>query len=1182
MALTWLHVSDFHLSSKAPYESDVVLNALVESVEWYRHNTDWKPDLIFATGDMAGKGDVAIFKGGDAAPATKFFDALLKAAGQTRERLFIVPGNHDVERKKGIGLVRTLDTQKEIDEYFTESPMYHLTCKLEAFSLWYNDYFSAIPVPRCFPKTSTCHLISYPINDVRLVLLLLNSTLFCKDAETDAGKLCIGRSCLTPFINQLEDEKENRDLAIALVHHPLECLHTRFERLKLKRFLKKQVDILLQGHFHQTEVEPGEDLIQLAAGATYVDNGTKKALYGFFNGKVLDVFPICYQEESEVWRVDPDVFPEEPTHIKSYIIPRNTNPTRTNEHPDKGYEHYQEFLLAKLDHAPPPLVQALFPAKVSKIFVSLRLSDTWQCEERHTHEAKEHDRQNDETGFSPEQVMKETFKENHLMLVIGDPGSGKTTLLKHYALSCLDEGRCKEFGFTEPVMVFYLQLRELKKSSTGYDSLPANICAWAEKRALTLPETLYSQWLNQKKTLVLLDGLDEISDLEERKKACVWIDKAINDLPDAYFVVTSRPTGYRRVDLIGFEAPLKRADILDFNGKQKRIFLEQWFTEFFLAKVCPDSQKIEEWKKNQIESAQEKTAHIIEFLKRDENISIRQLAGIPLLLQIMAMLWSKREINLDSRATLYKNALDYFLGNQYNQRDRASLLPETVALGVLAPVALWMQKELGNDEADSEAMKTKMQDEINKIPKEQNPPEAKSFSDDLINHAGLLVEFGDPDDGATEYAFCHKSFREYLTGFQLMKNGDESILTLINHFSDDWWEEPLRYYFGLVNAKTFNNFMQCFYDSLVSEELPQKKQTLLRTIIEETPKKKRKIDALCTKILDPDTTASRQWVILDCLKTIGNPEALPTLLKFRAKKLAKNDTLDVTGRTDEVIRALGGTVIDSEAKKPVYGTTRSILNPHEDDAQYILIPKGSYLDSETNEKKDVENDLYFAKYPVTNKRYRYFIATLGIETGLKEKLQEIAKNNRWDTEFAGYLKKGKNNLAVLFRSTYDEDRKFGGDDQPVVGITWYAAKAYCLWLSQRAGKPDAYRLPSEVEWEWAAGGKREPIPQKVRKYPWADENREPNSKLLNFDRNVGATTPVGNYPEGATPEGLYDMAGNVWEWTDSWWNEQTRSLRVIRGGSWYYPAEFCRSAYRGDLQPGDRLSRVGFRLVFVP
>jgi len=1182
MALTWLHVSDFHLSPSVHYNTDVVLNSLVESVKWHRETLEWKPDLIFATGDIADKGQVAVFKehGGAPAFATTFFDALLDAAGlhDMRERLFIVPGNHDVEQKKGIGLIRAIEgidrkeSQKNIDKYFTESPMYHFK-KLDAFSAWYNSYFSALKISRVFQDKSTCELIPVTISGVNLCVLLMNSALFCSD-DTDSGKLCIGRSCIDPFIQQLKTETQNHDLAMALVHHPIEFLQP-CERKKIRDHLKLHVDLLLLGHDHETDVEPREELLQFTAGATYQENGSKKALYGRFDGTEIDVFPICYKDGSEKWTLDTDVFSDEPSHTKSYPVRSRSNPAssspvspETNAQPDNGYGRYEALLISKLDNAPPPLVQHL-SAKVSKIFVSLRLSDTWKSEERHTPEAKVHDRQHDEKGFSPEHVMSEAFKENHLLLVIGDPGSGKTTLLKHYALSCLDNERCKDFGFTKPVMVFYLQLRELKKSDTGYAALPANICAWAEKRKLALPEAVCSEWLNQKKTLVLLDGLDEISELDERIKVCEWIAEAMADFSNACFVVTSRPTGYRRDDGIEIQVPLMRADILDFKIEEQEAFLKKWFTEVFLGKLSSGSK---EWKECQIKGAHAKAAHIIDFLKRDENKSLRQLAGIPLLLQIMAMLWNKGDITLDSRASLYKNALDYFLGNQYKQKKRAPQLPVVDALGVLAPIALWMQEELEKDEADSEAMKAKMQDELNKLPTEQNPPEAKTFSDELINHAGLLVEFGDPDYGATDYAFCHKSFREYLTGFQLIKNGDESTSKLIKYFSEDWWEEPLRYYFGQIDAKTFNNFMQCFFNSPISEELPQKKQALLRTIIEETPKGKRKIDALCTRLLDPGTTASRQWVILDCMKTIRNSKALETLQQFRAKELAKNDTLDVTGRTAEVIRTLGGKVI---------GTTPSIVNPNEHNAEYILIPKGSYLESKTKEQKDVEKALYFAKYPVTNKRYRSFIAALANSKELRDKLNEIAQNNGWDSEFAKYLNDGNNDLVALFRSTYDEDRKFGGDDQPVVGITWYAAKAYALWLSQLKGKLDSYRLPNEVEWEWAAGGRQGEAVQEVREYPWADNKGQPNPKLLNYNGNVGATTPVGSYPEGATPEGLYDMAGNVWEWTDSWYDESA-SLRVLRGGSWYYTAEFCRSAYRYSFTPGLRLSTIGFRLVFVP
>jgi len=330
MAFTWLHVSDVHLSNSNPYNRDVVIPALFTSIKRFRNTTDWKPDVIFATGDIAEKGSVAAFKGScnKKALATSFFDGLLDAAGLSPKDLFIVPGNHDVEQKMGVGLVRTLIDQQEADKFFDpDPPMYHLTGKLAAFSSWYNDYFCN--VPRTFPDNSTCQLISYKVRDVRLGLLLLNSTLFCEDSKSDSGMLWIGRRSLSPLIEQLKTD--DYDLVVALVHHPIEWLNIQYERTYIMKYLKSKVDILMHGHHHQTEVEFRDELIQIAAGATFLpDNKSpKRALYGTFDGFSVTVLPICYQEDStpKSWTEDPAVFVNNKDHTKSFLIQRHHNDT---------------------------------------------------------------------------------------------------------------------------------------------------------------------------------------------------------------------------------------------------------------------------------------------------------------------------------------------------------------------------------------------------------------------------------------------------------------------------------------------------------------------------------------------------------------------------------------------------------------------------------------------------------------------------------------------------------------------------------------------------------------------------------------------------------------------------------------------------------------------------------------
>ena len=137
---------------------------------------------------------------------------------------------------------------------------------------------------------------------------------------------------------------------------------------------------------------------------------------------------------------------------------------------------------------------------------------------------------------------------------------------------------------------------------------------------------------------------------------------------------------------------------------------------------------------------------------------------------------------------------------------------------------------------------------------------------------------------------------------------------------------------------------------------------------------------------------------------------------------------------------------------------------------------------------------------------------------------------------------------------------------PVVNVLWCEAVAYCEWLSKKEGKN--YRLPTEAEWEYAASGG-------VRKYPWGDE--PPTPDLANYNNTVGKTTPMGTYPDGATPEGLQDMAGNVWEWCQNRYEDD--DFRVFRGGAFSNPSDYLRCADRYRFNPQFRYYYVGFRIV---
>ncbi len=155
---------------------------------------------------------------------------------------------------------------------------------------------------------------------------------------------------------------------------------------------------------------------------------------------------------------------------------------------------------------------------------------------------------------------------------------------------------------------------------------------------------------------------------------------------------------------------------------------------------------------------------------------------------------------------------------------------------------------------------------------------------------------------------------------------------------------------------------------------------------------------------------------------------------------------------------------------------------------------------------------------------------------------------------------------------------------PIESVSWTEAQAFIETLNRKtAGGGYSYRLPTEEEWEYICRGG--PISQEHSKFSFyfaksrtdltPNPTNELNGKLANFG-NTGKPSDVGTYLPN--PLGIYDMHGNVWEWTSS----PEASYRVFRGGCWRYQAEVCTAAYRNWCEPGNSSSSLGFRLLAVP
>jgi len=239
-----------------------------------------------------------------------------------------------------------------------------------------------------------------------------------------------------------------------------------------------------------------------------------------------------------------------------------------------------------------------------------------------------------------------------------------------------------------------------------------------------------------------------------------------------------------------------------------------------------------------------------------------------------------------------------------------------------------------------------------------------------------------------------------------------------------------------------------------------------------------------------------------------------------------------------------------------------------DGAEMVLIPAGEFQmgSNESSNEKPVHtvylDAFYIDKYEVTNAQYRKFVKAIG----RKEPDGYSFVNGTWQNGFKPW-----------------SDSNFKGDNQPVVCVSWNDAKAYADWIGKR--------LPTEAEWEKAARGGLV-----GKKYPWGDILTHDDA---NYTGTGGKdiwtfTSPVGSFkPNGY---GLYDMAGNVWEWCADWYGSNyhatspksnpagsaSGSSRVLRGGSWLDNDDRLRVAFRNDSGPPALYGIIGFRCAGLP
>ncbi|MBW4474333.1 MAG: ergothioneine biosynthesis protein EgtB [Stenomitos rutilans HA7619-LM2] len=240
----------------------------------------------------------------------------------------------------------------------------------------------------------------------------------------------------------------------------------------------------------------------------------------------------------------------------------------------------------------------------------------------------------------------------------------------------------------------------------------------------------------------------------------------------------------------------------------------------------------------------------------------------------------------------------------------------------------------------------------------------------------------------------------------------------------------------------------------------------------------------------------------------------------------------------------------------------------------LCIPAGSFecgndsieaLDNERPVHRVYVETFWIDRTPVTCEQYQTFMTADGYRT-----------SRWWSAEGWEWLQMAQVTQPLYWSNSRDRAM------HPVCGVNWYEADAYARFVGKR--------LPTEAEWEKAASWNS--IARQRQTYPWGEA---PNEDDCNCNHAVRQTTPVDAYPSGSSPFGCYDMLGNVWEWTASWFDRYAGfeaypyrgyseayfdgHHRVLKGGSWATQPSSLRCAFRNWYHPHVREILAGFRCV---
>ena len=471
--------------------------------------------------------------------------------------------------------------------------------------------------------------------------------------------------------------------------------------------------------------------------------------------------------------------------------------------------HHQYLQLQGIRAGSHPLSVAL-----EKVYISLSILDKHQA----GHKTQSQGTENFHSEPGVDTVVSSMHRYRRLV-IIGDPGSGKTTLLAYLTLTYARDLRDadgtvksrlrldKEDGYlpiTLPLRAlgYHLRDKNIRSGNAGAALLLDYLNDYYLAQNIALPEDFFVDALDQGKAVLLLDGMDEVADVQTRQSVARLIEAFAARYSKARFVVTSREMGYEGAARIGAEFGL--AKVRDFSPAEVRRFVKDWtrvIETTFAQSIASPKTLGDEDLHAVIQEADNQSDKLIQAI--DNNVRVAELAVNPLLLTVIALVHRYRAQLPERRSELYEEAVEVLLGHWDSAK---GLEDELDVAGIrmdsgdrrsfLEPVAFWMH-ERNQREIELADLRDLLLSRFKNMTGDTLHAEkaVDAFLRVINERSGLLIA-----RGIGVYGFAHLTFQEYLVARALADRKDALEFTL-KHLSDTWWREVILLQAGYLSTQ---------------------------------------------------------------------------------------------------------------------------------------------------------------------------------------------------------------------------------------------------------------------------------------------------------------------------------------------------------------------------------------------